>query len=72
MQSRELVTGLPVFKVADMQKVCEACQFGKQAKSAFSHDKHVSINVLESGTLGCMGSSKDCVYGWMQVLCYLH
>ena len=47
MQSQELVTGLPVFKVADMQKVCEACQFGKQAKSAFPHDKHVSSNVLE-------------------------
>ncbi|MCO5577430.1 hypothetical protein L7F22_031262 [Adiantum nelumboides] len=27
MQSQKLVTGLPVFKVADMQKVCEACQF---------------------------------------------
>ena len=25
MQSRELVTGLPTFKVAKMQKICEAC-----------------------------------------------
>ncbi|MCO5559375.1 hypothetical protein L7F22_012974 [Adiantum nelumboides] len=25
MQTQELVTGLPVFKVVDMQKVCEAC-----------------------------------------------
>ncbi|MCO5559842.1 hypothetical protein L7F22_013446 [Adiantum nelumboides] len=47
MQSQELVTGLPVFKVADMQKVCEGCQFGKQAKASFPHDKHVSRNVLE-------------------------
>ena len=47
MQSKELVTGLPVFKVAEMHKVCEACQFGKQAKGAFPHDKHVSKNVLE-------------------------
>ncbi|MCO5585635.1 hypothetical protein L7F22_039570 [Adiantum nelumboides] len=47
MQSQELVTGLPVFKVVDIQKVCEACQFGKQAKASFPHDKHVSINVLE-------------------------
>ncbi|MCO5584488.1 hypothetical protein L7F22_038416 [Adiantum nelumboides] len=47
MQSRELVTGLSVFKVADMQKVCEACQFEKQAKASFLHDKHVSRNVLE-------------------------
>ena len=47
MQSKELVTRLPVFKVVEMQKVCEACQFGKQAKGAFPHDKHVSKNVLE-------------------------
>ncbi|MCO5582061.1 hypothetical protein L7F22_035952 [Adiantum nelumboides] len=47
MQSQELVIGLPIFKVADMQKVCEACQFGKQAKESFPHDKHVSSNVLE-------------------------
>ena len=25
MQSKELVTGLPIFKVAKMQKICEAC-----------------------------------------------
>ena len=47
MQSQELVTGLPAFKVAEMQKVCEACQFGKQSKNAFPHDKHVSNNTLE-------------------------
>ena len=29
MQTQGIVTGLPNFKVADMQKVCEACQFGK-------------------------------------------
>ncbi|MCO5591274.1 hypothetical protein L7F22_045255 [Adiantum nelumboides] len=47
MQSEELVTCLSVFKVADMQKVYEACQFRKQAKASFPHDKHVSSNVLE-------------------------
>ena len=47
MQCHELVTGLPAFKVAEMQKVCEACQFGKQSKGAFQHDKHVSSNTLE-------------------------
>ncbi|MCO5611555.1 hypothetical protein L7F22_065808 [Adiantum nelumboides] len=47
MQSQELVTGLPVFKVDVMQKVCEACQFGRQAKASFLHDKNVSKNVLE-------------------------
>ena len=29
MQSKGLVTGLPMFKVAEFHKVCEACQFGK-------------------------------------------
>ena len=47
MQSQELVTSLPAFKVVEMQKVCEACQFGKQEKGAFPHDKHVSNNTLE-------------------------
>ena len=27
--------------------MCEACQFGKQARGAFPHEKHVSKNVLE-------------------------
>ena len=27
MQSQDLVTSLPAFKVAQMHKVCEACQF---------------------------------------------
>ena len=47
MQSKEMVTGLPIFKVAEMQKLCEECQFGKQAKGVFPHDKHASKNVLE-------------------------
>ena len=29
MQTKELVTRLPKFKVDGMQKICEACQFGK-------------------------------------------
>ncbi|MCO5567705.1 hypothetical protein L7F22_021399 [Adiantum nelumboides] len=32
MQSKELVTGLPQFRVSEMQQVCAACQLGKQAK----------------------------------------
>ena len=47
MQSKEIVTGLPKFKVDGMQKICEACQFGKQARGAFPHDRNVSRNVLE-------------------------
>ena len=29
MQSKGLVKGLPLFKVAKFHKVCEECQFGK-------------------------------------------
>ena len=47
MQSKGIVTGLPKFKVDGMEKNCEACQFGKQAKHAFPHDKNVSKNMLD-------------------------
>ena len=47
MQSKEIVTRLPKFKVDGMQKICEACQSRKQARGAFSHDRNVSKNVLE-------------------------
>ncbi|MCO5596320.1 hypothetical protein L7F22_050381 [Adiantum nelumboides] len=63
MQSQELVTGLHVFKVADMQKVCEACQFGKQAKASFPHDKHVSRNVLELVHSNVWGLAKTASMG---------
>ena len=35
MQSKEIVTGLPKFKVDGMQKNCEACQLGKQKSMHF-------------------------------------
>ncbi|MCO5550467.1 hypothetical protein L7F22_003954 [Adiantum nelumboides] len=63
MQSQELVTGLLVFKVADMQKVCEACQFGKQAKASFPHDKHVRKNVLELVHSDVWGPAKTASIG---------
>ena len=47
MQSKGLVIDLPMFKVAKFHKVCEACQFGKQARQPFSHDRDVSRNVLD-------------------------
>ena len=47
MQSRELVIGLPVPKVSKMWKVYESCQFGKQVRGSFPHEKHVSKIMLE-------------------------
>ena len=39
MQTQGIVTGLPNFKVAHMEKVCEACQFGKQSRHAFVKER---------------------------------
>ena len=47
MQIKEIVTGLPKFKVDGMQKIYEACQFGKQTKHVFLHDRNVSRDVLD-------------------------
>ena len=47
MQSKQIVDGLPKFRVDGMHKVCEACQFGKQARHAFPHEKHVCQKALE-------------------------
>ena len=47
MQSQELVRGFRAFKVAEMHKVCEACNLGKKLKASFSHDKHVSKSAME-------------------------
>ncbi|MCO5553272.1 hypothetical protein L7F22_006793 [Adiantum nelumboides] len=63
MQSQEVAAGLHVFKVADMQKVCETCQFGKQAKASFPHDKHVSKNVLELVHSNVWGLAKTASMG---------
>jgi hypothetical protein len=51
MQSSKIVTGLPKFKVDGMHKICEACQFGKQTKNVFSHDKNVSKRALDVATM---------------------
>ena len=45
--TREIVTGLPKLKVDNMQKICEACQLGKQAKNVFLHDRNERKNILD-------------------------
>ena len=48
MQSQNVVVaGLPNFQISDMQKVCEACQLGKQTRHAFPHEKHVATRPLK-------------------------
>ena len=47
MQTQGIVIGLPNFKIADMQKVCEACQFGNHSRHAFAKERSVSENPLE-------------------------
>ena len=45
MQSRELVTGLPVFKVAEMQKICEACLSLESKQGVLFHMINMSVNM---------------------------
>ena len=55
MQIQKNVTGLPNFKMSDMEKVCEACQFGKQSKHAFAKERNVSgrpLDVIHSNVWG--------------------
>ena len=47
MQTESIVAGLPKFRVNGMQKVCEACQMGKQARYAFPRNAEVSNRALE-------------------------
>ena len=55
MQTQKIVKGLPDFKMSNMQKVCEACQFGKKSKHAFAKGRNVSgrpLDVIHSDVLG--------------------
>ena len=57
------MTGLPKFKVEGMQKICEACQFGKQARGAFPHDKNVSKNIFDVVHTNVWGPAKTATMG---------
>ena len=63
MQSKGIVTGLPTFRVDDMQKICEACQFGKQARGSFPHDKDVSKNIFDVVHIDVWGPAKTATTG---------
>ena len=54
---------LPKFKVDNMQKICEACQFGKQARNVFLHDRNVSKNVLDDVHSDVWGPAKTMSMG---------
>jgi hypothetical protein len=67
MQNLEIVIGLPKFKVDGMHKICEACQFGKQTKNVFPHDKNINkraLDVVHSDVWGLtkMASMGGCHY----------
>ncbi|MCO5614165.1 hypothetical protein L7F22_068446 [Adiantum nelumboides] len=57
MQSKELVTGLPQFRVFEMQQVCAACELGKQAKGSFPQERHNFKAMVEKQT----GSFVQCL-----------
>ena len=47
MQSKQIVASLPKFKVDGMHNVCAACQFGKQSKGSFPHERNVCKQPLK-------------------------
>ncbi len=46
-----------------MHKICEACQFGKQTKNVFPHDKNVSKRALNVVHLDVWGPTKTTSMG---------
>ena len=47
MQMQSIVASLLKFRVDGMQKICKACQMGKQARHAFPCNAEVSNRALE-------------------------
>ena len=47
MQAKGIVGGLPIFKYDGSNHMCDACQFGKQARLPFSRDSQMSKWPLE-------------------------
>ena len=47
MQDQNIIAGLPKFKVAEMHKISEACQFVKQARKPFPRHVQESKKPLE-------------------------
>jgi hypothetical protein len=72
MRNSKIVTGLPKFKVDGMYKICEACQFGKQTKNVFPHDKNVSKRALDVVHSDVWGANQNDVNGRMSLLCIVH
>jgi hypothetical protein len=72
MQNSDIGTGLPKFKVDGMYKICEACQFGKQTKNVFPHDKNVSKRALDVVHSDVWGANQNDVNGRMSLLCIVH
>ena len=58
METKHIVTGLPRFASTKMQKVCNACQFGKQTRQPFVQDRNVSTRPLEVVQLDVWGPTK--------------
>ena len=72
MQSKGLVTGLLMFKVAESHKVCEACQFSKNTRQPFSHDRDVSKNVLDVVHIDVWGPTQNVSLGSKQIFCHVY
>ena len=47
MQTKGVVIGLPVFDMKQVNRVCEACQLGKQHRHPFPKERNVSKGLLD-------------------------
>ena len=63
MQANEIVYGLPKFKDKSLHYVCEACQFGKQARLPFKRDRYMSSYVLQLVHSDVWGPTRETSHG---------
>ena len=73
MQMQGIVIDLPNFKMSHMQKVCEACQFGKQWLEACIYKrKECEWKDIKNCTFKCVGTYKDNISCRSQLVCDIH
>ena len=63
MLSRNLVSGLPLFRESTTHHVCQACQFGKQARLPFKKESFKSSYTLQLVHSDVWGPTKEASIG---------
>ena len=63
MQSKGVVIGLPPFELKRVERVCEACQLGKQHRHPFPKERNVSKGLLDVIHLDVWGPAQTPTLG---------